>query len=128
VLLVAAAGDQNRTTWPAALDGVVAVGARQDDGTLSDFSPRQPWVRCTAPGDRDTSLTATVPPVAGIQQEFTGGAIWSGTAFAAATASGVIAARTVPGTVTAHDALSALLAEDGGVVRKYVPGDDGQRA
>jgi membrane-anchored mycosin MYCP len=117
VLLVAAAGDQNLTTWPAALPGVVAVGARQDDGTPADFSPRQPWVMCTAPGDQNTRLTATA--FNGTPGEFTGDATWSGTAFAAATASGAVAARTVPGQVTAHDALTSLLAEDGGVVRRY---------
>jgi hypothetical protein len=120
VVPVAAAGDRPtcEPTWPA---GVVVVGARKADESLADFSPRAPWVTCTAPGD--TWPTTTVPPF-----DFEGYVTWSGTAFAAATASGAIAAHTVPGQVTARDALAGLLAGDGGVVRKYLPGDDGQRA
>jgi Subtilase family len=136
VVLVAAAGNHHlspkpaQSTWPAALKDVVAVGARNADDTMADFSPRVSWVDCTAPGSQVSGayLTGTVRMLDGTSQEFTGDATWSGTALAAATVAGAIAARTVPGTVTAHEALRALLAEDGGVVRKYVPGDDGQCA
>ncbi|HYS36024.1 MAG TPA: S8/S53 family peptidase, partial [Pseudonocardiaceae bacterium] len=131
VVLVAAAGNDNLAaapTWPAALPGVVAVGARNIDDSLADFSPRLPWVTCTAPGSLIIHLTATVPLLDGTSMDFEGNAAWSGTAFAAATVSGAIAAHTVLGQVTAQEALAGLLAGDGGVVRKYVPGDDGQRA
>lgn len=134
VLVVAAAGSRGptssgaRPTWPAAVPGVVAVGARNADDSLADFSPRQPWVTCTAPGSLVIDLTATVPLLDGTSLDFTGYAIWSDTAFAAATVSGAIAAKAVPGQVTAPDALAGLLAGDGGVARKYVSGNDGQRA
>jgi hypothetical protein len=133
VVLVAPAGNHNgspqpeRPTWPAALPDVVAVGARNDDDTMADFSPRLPWVTCTAPGSQVPGdyLTGTVRLLDGTPQEFHGYATWSGTAFAAATVAGAIAAGTVPDRVTAHTALGNLLATEGGVVRKYKPGDDG---
>lgn len=128
VVLVAAAGSPGQTTWPAALPGVVAVGARNADDSVADVSPELPWVTCTAPGSLVIDLTATVPLCEGKSLNFKGYPSWSGTAFAAATVSGAIAAHTVPGQVTAQEALAGLLAGDGGVVRKYVPGDDGQRA
>ncbi len=126
VVLVAAAGNHNdsprpdQSTWPAALPDVVAVGARNAGDTLAYFSPRLHWVTCTAPGVQvpGAYLNGPVRLLDGTLRQFNGGAIWSGTAFAAATACGAIAARTVPGHVTAHDALAALLAEDGGVVRR----------
>jgi membrane-anchored mycosin MYCP len=113
-------------TWPAASNGVVAVGATEQPG--SEFSPCLPWITCTAPGvdvvgaylihdrvqvpDPDTSAT--------VEREFTGYAKWSGTSFAAATVSGAIAANTVPGRVSARQALADLLADPDSMVRKYV--------
>jgi subtilisin family serine protease len=140
MVLVAAAGNHNckvyrkAPTWPAALPDVVAVGARNVDDSLADFSPRLPWITCTAPG-RDilgaylgADLPTTVTLLEGSQEPFHGYATWNGTSFATAIVSGAIAARTVPGHVPAREALAALLREDVGVVRKYVPGDDGQCA
>ncbi|HEX3592195.1 MAG TPA: S8 family serine peptidase [Pseudonocardiaceae bacterium] len=137
MLLVAAAGNHhlsatpNAPTWPAALPDVVAVGALDPDGTPSDFSPRLPWLTCSAPG-RDIVGAYTTGPVKmldGTVDEFkTGYAEWSGTSFATAAVSGAVAARTVPGKVSPRDALRALLAEPGGVVRPWVLGDDGSRA
>jgi hypothetical protein len=51
---------------------------------------------------------------------FEGYAVWNGTSFAAATTSGAIAARIVPGEVTARGALSQLLDDPHSVVHKYI--------
>jgi membrane-anchored mycosin MYCP len=136
MVLVAAAGNHNQSdfptapTWPAALPDVVAVGARDADDTMAAFSPRLPWIACTAPGRGVTGayLTATVTLLDDTTQYFTGYARWSGTSFATAIASGTIAANTVPGHVSAREALAAVLAGQGPVVRKYVRDDDEQRA
>jgi subtilisin family serine protease len=118
---------RNAPIWPAALPDVVAVGAR-DIGALgigeglAKFSPQLPWVTCTAPGVNLTGafLKATVLMKTGQSLPFDGYATWSGTSFATAMVSGAIAAATVPGKVTAHEALHGLLSESGGVVRPYV--------
>lgn len=138
VLIVAAAGNHGALpypyntapTWPAALPDVVAVGARQGDGTKAPFSPDLPWITCTAPG-KDVPgdfLHAVVEMPDGTTEPFTDYATWSGTSFATATVSGEIAARTVRGRVTPREALDQLLAETDGVVRRYVPGQDGPHA
>ncbi|HEY1574788.1 MAG TPA: S8 family serine peptidase [Pseudonocardiaceae bacterium] len=136
MVLVAAAGNHNRSatptapTWPAALPDVVAVGALDPNGKPSDFSPRLPWVTCSAPGREVIGAYAEgkVTMLDNTTDVFSGYASWSGTSFAAATVSGAIAARTVPGKVSAREALRALLAEPDGVVRPGVPGDDVGRA
>jgi len=112
-------------TWPAALTGVVAVGATQADGTLAPYSPDLPWVSCTALGDKLTStyLPGNVELRTGQVQEFHGYATWKGTSFATATVSGAIAARTRPGEVTATGAFHAALAA-GDVVKPYAWRDD----
>lgn len=114
-------------TWPAALPQVVAVGAARpadlEPTNAGFFSPTLPWITCTAPG---------VGVVAAYQhalvnlpdgpERFSGYASWSGTSFAAATVSGVIAANTRPGEKTARQALDELLADGdpSGVVARYV--------
>lgn len=140
MVLVAAAGNHNlkvyrkAPTWPAALPDVVAVGARAADDSLADFSPRLPWITCTAPGldivgaYLGADLAVTVTLLDGGQQAFNGYASWNGTSFATAIASGAIAANTVPGHLPAREALADLLAGKDEVVRKYVPSDDGRRA
>ncbi len=52
VLIVAAAGNTGWTLpeYPAAYDGVVAVGGTYRDGSIADFSNRGPWVDLAAPG------------------------------------------------------------------------------
>jgi hypothetical protein len=76
VLVVAAAGNAGSSTpvFPAAYDGVLAVGSTSPDGTkLSSFSNRGPWVDIVAPGESVVS-TSTL----------TGGyASYDGTSFAA---------------------------------------------
>jgi hypothetical protein len=102
--------------WPAAHAAVVAVGATAEPGVPAPFSPRAPWVDLLAPGVDVTStyLTGTVMvpdtnlPTKEVPQQFTGVARWSGTSQAAAAVSGAIAARTVRGVRTAHQALGDL--------------------
>jgi subtilisin family serine protease len=124
-VVVAAAGnhgeggklaDPRWPAWPAALDGVVAVGATDEAGEVASFSPKGvPWVDVLAPGtDRvSTYLDGTVSFDNDKTEEFTGLASWSGTSFAAASVSGVIAARTVPGRVSARRAWERLREESG---------------
>jgi subtilisin family serine protease len=149
MVIVAAAGnhgntdntdDRRRPIWPAALPGVLAVGAMEDhqlvpgvQPTVADISPRLPWVDCIAPGIDlvSTYVTATVlvhPDQQYPTHHFTGFARWRGTSFAAATVSGAIAARTVPGQVSAQDALRYLLDTPNPVVSRYLWRDDCQCA
>ena len=104
--------DRRRPAWPAALDGVVSVGAIDDAGEIAPFSPAGvPWVDVVAPGvDRvSTYLSGTVEFDDGATDDFPAGlASWSGTSFAAASVSGAIAARTVPGQVSARQAWESL--------------------
>jgi hypothetical protein len=53
VLIVAAAGNygDDRPVWPAALRGVVAVGALTQQLTGAPWSSRGPWVDCSVLGD-----------------------------------------------------------------------------
>ncbi len=137
LLIVAAAGNHNlddairrQPTWPAALPDVVAVGARAGDD-LADFSPRLPWITCTAPGSAVLGEYLDAHDVVlldGTKAPFEGYATWSGTSFATAIASGAIAARTVRGRVTPREALAQMLAESAGVVRPYTQCDDAPRA
>lgn len=121
VLVVAAAGNHGASAhsespvWPAALPGVVAVGAVDpDDGMLAAFSPRSPWVAVTAPGVgvEGAYVDAAVKLADGTVKKFDGWARWSGTSFAAATVTGMVAARTVPGAKSARQALEELLSAD----------------
>lgn len=138
-LLVAAAGNHNLSatpkapTWPAALPDVVAVGALDMDDKPAEFSPRLPWLTCSAPGVEIVGAYTKGSVI--MLDDFvdttsfgTGYAQWSGTSFATAAVSGVIAARTVPGQVTPREALRDALADADGVVRPWPRCDDGQRA
>jgi hypothetical protein len=89
-VVVAAAGNhadngQARPAWPAALDGVVAVGAVDGKDQPTDYSPDVPWVDAFAGGD---DVVSTCNPGEG-DQLF---GRWSGTSFAAAAVTGAIAA------------------------------------
>lgn len=146
MVIVAAAGnhgmteDRRRPIWPAALPGVLAVGALEDhqitpgvQPTVADISPELPWVDCVAPGIDliSTYVNATVlvhPDLKPSTDDFTGFAKWRGTSFAAAMVSGAIATRTVPGQVSAQDALRYLLDTPNPVVTGYVWRDDGEHA
>ena len=104
--------------FPAALDGVLAVGAFADGREAARFNPRgadedscAPWIDVFAPGTRVVSaylgdargeMVRMPPPKPGEedhlpQRRFTGWARWSGTSFSAATMSGVLAAKIAAG-------------------------------
>jgi len=123
VLVIAAAGNHGdlqppaatpafgpkSPTWPAALPGVVAVGALDQTGVPAPFSPKAPWVDCEA---RGFEVAAAYP-------NDTGWATWSGTSFAAAVVTGAVAARTVPAVVSAREVLEQLLADGSSVVKPF---------
>jgi hypothetical protein len=111
-LIVAAAGNhgslpglldghtKRSTCWPAAIPGVVAVGTLAADSTpedvkQADYSPNLPWVSCVAVGEDVIGryLTGRVVAEFGEVVTFDGTACWSGSSFAAARVSGLIAAR-----------------------------------
>ncbi|HET8681520.1 MAG TPA: S8/S53 family peptidase [Micromonosporaceae bacterium] len=156
VVLVAAAGNHGEATteppghrltprtpmWPAALPDVVAVGAYNHRSQQpACFSPKVPWLTFTAPGENVDSTYLTgkvliensdqrinqVTDRGPLTKTFDGYATWSGTSFAAATVSGHIAARTVPGRRDAREALRQLKdraqREADGEVRVHRPED-----
>ena len=126
VVVAAAAGNFGKhdkpvgPVWPAAFDRVVAVGATDDEGTRPTYSPdprHAPWVDVQAPGHGVVSLfpkgelLVTNEDGSTRWEEFKGFARWSGTSFAAAHVTGLIAARTSPGSVGPWQALQALIEE-----------------
>jgi subtilisin family serine protease len=100
VVLIAAAGNHGAednagaaaAVYPAAFDDVIAVGADDGTGAPAAFSPALPWVDLTAPG---VEVTSTYPVRRGDDAAgpgYEGQARWSGTSFATAHVTGVIAA------------------------------------
>ena len=90
-VIVASAGNEStcRRTYPAALPGVVGVGAIGPDGPAV-FTNYGPWVRACAPGVDIVSWFFTefpgpLPaPAGGVDpDDFRGWAEWSGTSFSA---------------------------------------------
>lgn len=114
VVLVAAAGNHGAEdtrasaapVYPAAFDDVIAVGAHTGDGTSAPFSPTLPWVDLVAPG---VQVTSTYPVRSAGGPGYDGQATWSGTSFATAHVTGVIAAHTEPGRIGARQALQRLM-------------------
>lgn len=114
VLLLAAGGnyadmtiDDTRVTgvtrqtpmWPAALDGVTAVGSHGRAST-SRFSPSVPWIDLTAPGEQVPSTYFDGPvllpgdqPGTTRTEKFHGFATWSGSSMSTAIAAGRLAVR-----------------------------------
>lgn len=126
VVVVAAAGnfapdEPVRPVWPAALDGVVAVGATDAEGERAGYSPdpeRAPWVDVQAHGHHVVSVFLEGKVTTGRDakggpsiKKFEGFARWNGTSFAAARVSGLIASRTRPGHVSSRRAWEALIEE-----------------
>jgi membrane-anchored mycosin MYCP len=102
---------RSKLAWPAALDDVVAVGACDRDAEIAEFTPpNAPWIDFLAPGVDvvSTYLVGTVLLGEDNREDFHGFAEWTGTSFGAALITGTIAASTVPGRVTARQALDAM--------------------
>jgi subtilisin family serine protease len=113
--------------FPAALDGVLAVGAVDANGVSASFNPiagtdeskPAPWIDVFAPGVEITSTylgetgdqRVQVPrdstPVTYDTVYFEGYANWSGTSFAAAHVTGLVAARIAAG-MTPQEAVQAV--------------------
>jgi membrane-anchored mycosin MYCP len=127
VQVVAAAGnhdaqnpDDNPKTvyWPGAYDEVLAVTARDADNAIPDWSaPAElPWVDCVALG---ADVVSTYPPldvsdardgIAAVDPDSKGVTVsWSGTSFAAAKVSGLIAAQMSSSGADARSATAQLL-------------------
>lgn len=99
-VVVAAAGNAgvSAPNWPAAFDGVVAVGAvgrppGSHDWLQTDFSNHGSWVDCCAPGVKIVSTFLERP-----NEGFTTGfASWTGTSMACPAVAGTIAALATTG-------------------------------
>jgi subtilisin family serine protease len=104
----------SKPTFPAALDGVIAVGAASAEGEPASFTPlNKYWIDMLAPGVDvlATYINGKVLLDNGGRdrpEDFDGLARWSGSSFAAALISGAIAAGTQPGRVTARRALQDI--------------------
>lgn len=129
-------GRPGRPWWPAALEGVVAVGSATDDGAggwvPSEFSNLGPWVNVWAPGDGVVSTFVDFPDdgreVSEKDPRSWTWATWSGTSFAAAVVSGRIAermsaARAAGNPMSSWQAFSSLVRDASADVRL-----DGQEA
>jgi hypothetical protein len=127
-VLVAAAGNHGANDdaddvspiapmWPAALDGVLAIGSSGTRRAPSDFTPRTPWVDYLARGERLTSTFLRGKVSLGEQppQEFDGYARWGGTSMSAASAGGYISTRFRFGDEP-RDVVSRILTETPGDV------------
>jgi len=125
IAFVAAAGNDARddAVWPAAFDGVYAVGALDERRVIppgatppiASFSNRGPWVDGFDGGVQELSSFPVFDDRSvdqfrfRVPQEFGGWARWSGTSFAAARVSGRIARIVAEHGGTGADAAKALL-------------------
>nr|AIS85497.1 hypothetical protein VASRM7_258 [Verrucosispora sp. MS100047] len=137
VLIVASAGNNGSKDpmYPAAFDGVVAVGALTADLQPAPFSSHGDWVDCSCVGVGvvATFVTGTLPPVpdpavADYTFPANSWAVWSGTSFSAPQISGLVARACLNDPkLTPRDAWNALLAgqhtlPDYGRVLRVLPG------
>jgi hypothetical protein len=115
VLIVASAGNNGDSTpmFPAAMDGVVGVGALKPDLTPVCWSTFGGWVTCSAigVGVSSTFVEGEELHADGTSQEFgpNAWAIWSGTSFSAAQITGAVAQLCQLDDLDPADALGQLL-------------------
>ncbi len=116
-VFVASAGNDGccRPTYPAALPGVISVGALGPCGPAS-FTNHGPWVRACAPGvDLVSSLfldwDGSVEPLDGSPDpdDFEGWARWSGTSFAAPVVAGALAREMLVSGCSAREAVARVI-------------------
>ena len=116
VVVVASAGNDGtcEPMFPAALPGVVSVGAIGPDGPAF-FTNYGPWVRACAPG---VDLLSTFfvfsgkgRPAAGAQDpdNFDGWAVWSGTSFSGPVVAGALARTMMAEGCTAKEAVARVV-------------------
>ena len=116
VVVVASAGNDGtcEPMFPAALPGVVSVGAVGSDGPAF-FSNYGPWVRACAPG---VDLVSTFFRFAGAEMavgsapdpdNFDGWAIWSGTSFSGPVVAGALARTMMAEGCTAEQAVERVI-------------------
>jgi hypothetical protein len=119
-VVVASAGNDAtcRQTYPAALPGVVSVGAVGPHGPAR-FSNHGPWVRACAPGvDLVSAFFAgwngDAPASGGADpDDYSGWARWSGTSFAAPVVVGALARHMAETGASATDAVVRLIDHPG---------------
>jgi subtilisin family serine protease len=125
IVVVAAAGKDSSEdgVWPAAFDGVLAVGALDQRRLIppgampprAAFSNHAPWVKAYASGVQVLGPFVDFKEIGGDAhgvrppQHFQGWARWSGTSFAAATVSGRIAQWAIEHRISAPEARDQLL-------------------
>ncbi len=85
-VVVAAAGnlDSDRVTYPAAINGVIAVGATDANRQPAEFTNFGDWVDCCTDGVKVHSVYVhgkENPELDSPPDTFTGHALWSGTSF-----------------------------------------------
>jgi thermitase len=133
VVVVASAGNNGdaKPMYPAAMDGVVAVGALNPDMTPVGWSDFGGWLTCSAigVGVASTFVEGEELHADGTSQEFgpNAWAIWSGTSFSAAQITGAVAQLCQLGDLDPADALALLLVgqptlADYGYLLQILPG------